>query len=76
MNGSISTQAQIPSEPKTIKSQNIETEIIETSVSHNCSFEDKLRSKSKQAIARALFSFSPPTNKDPSLSSLPVSFDY
>ena len=33
-NGSIATQAHIPSEPKPIKSQNIETKIIETRVSH------------------------------------------
>ena len=64
-NGSIATQAHIPSEPKPIKSQNIETKIIATKVSHNCLFEYKLRSKSKQAIAQALFSFSPPQNKDP-----------
>ena len=43
-NGSIATQAHIPSEPKTIKSQNIETKITETKFSANCSFEDKLRS--------------------------------
>ena len=31
--------------------------IIEAIASDNCSFEDKLRSKSKQAIAQASFSF-------------------
>ena len=62
-NGLIATQANIPSEPKPIKSHNIETKIKETKVSYNCSFEDKLRSKSKQAIAQVLFLFPPPTNK-------------
>ena len=75
-NGSIATPAHTPSEPKTIKSHNIETKIIETKVSTNCSFEDALRSKSKQAIAQALFSFSPPINKNPIVSSVSVSSNY
>ena len=68
-NGSIATQAHIPSEPKPIKSHNIETKIEETKVSYNII----ITFQTKQAIAQALFSFSPPQNKDPIVSSVPVS---